>query len=538
MRYDDRLLTVLNQPAGDRRDAAVRWRQLVDLIARAGPNSASPIVARAIDEIQQQRPQIDENLRAAAARAIAALPLPLALLELFASDRLAVCAPVLASASLDEGQWRALIAVADPETSRFIETLHPELRPEPAIGPAQELEPAPPSARRSRTAPAAPDEPLDLTEPYVEAPEQAPATEHSQALHELVERIERRQRDRRAKQKSIAAKAPAPGASSLFRWECGPSGEIAWVEGAARGPLIGRSLARPEESAGNRVDPDVVRAFSLRAPFRDAVLTVAGDGPVAGEWRISGLPAFEPADGRFAGYRGVALRETHGAPLGEAVEDLLADPDSLRELVHEIKTPLNAIIGFAEIIDGQYLGPADHRYRERAAEIVGQARLLLTAIDDLDFAAKTHSASAGEQPRANLGQLVERLAPSLRELAVARGVDLDCSRAAGTMPALVEPEIADRLIFRLANAVIERAVAGEHLRLSVDSARAHYKVSVSRAAALKGLSDEQLFGSRSKTASGPLAEEFSLRLVRGLARIAGAELASSAAAISLVFKRG
>ena len=72
--------------------------------------------------------------------------------------------------------------------------------------------------------------------------------------------------------------------------------------------------------------------------------------------------------------------------------DLLADPDSLRELVHEIKTPLNAIIGFAEIIDGQYLGPADRRYRERAAEIVAQARLLLTAIDDLDFAAKVHSA--------------------------------------------------------------------------------------------------------------------------------------------------
>jgi signal transduction histidine kinase len=66
---------------------------------------------------------------------------------------------------------------------------------------------------------------------------------------------------------------------------------------------------------------------------------------------------------------------------------VLTDPDSLRELVHEIKTPLNAIMGFAEIIEGQYLGPADRGYRERAAEIWRQARLLLTAIDDLDFAA-------------------------------------------------------------------------------------------------------------------------------------------------------
>ena len=45
MRFDDRLLTVLNQPAEDRHDAAVRWRQLVDLVARAGANSASPVIA-------------------------------------------------------------------------------------------------------------------------------------------------------------------------------------------------------------------------------------------------------------------------------------------------------------------------------------------------------------------------------------------------------------------------------------------------------------------------------------------------------------
>ena len=44
MRFDDRLCTVLNEPAVDRHDAAVRWRQLVDLVARAGPNASSPIV--------------------------------------------------------------------------------------------------------------------------------------------------------------------------------------------------------------------------------------------------------------------------------------------------------------------------------------------------------------------------------------------------------------------------------------------------------------------------------------------------------------
>lgn len=84
MRFDDRLLTVLKQPAEDRHDAAVRWRQLVDLVARAGGNSASSAVSEALDAIRQEARRVDEPLRAAAARAVAALPLPFGLLEYFA----------------------------------------------------------------------------------------------------------------------------------------------------------------------------------------------------------------------------------------------------------------------------------------------------------------------------------------------------------------------------------------------------------------------------------------------------------------------
>ena len=210
------------------------------------------------------------------------------------------------------------------------------------------------------------------------------------------------------------AAEPAPGAAAplgapaLFRWECGPSGEIAWVEGAPRGSLIGRSIARPQDIEGDRLDEDVIRAFAMRAPFRDGLLVLGGDGLVSGEWKISGVPAFEPADGRFAGYRGIALRDLPAAPAPDRSQ-ILSDPDSLRELVHEIKTPLNAIIGFAEIIDGQFLGPADLRYRERAGEIVSQARILLGAIDDLDFAAKVHSAP-GEGRRVDLAELLDRAA--------------------------------------------------------------------------------------------------------------------------------
>jgi len=483
----------------------VRWRQLVDLVARAGSSSDSPMIARALDAIRADAPEVENGLRAAAARAVAALPLPLGLLEYFASDSLLVSAPVLAAATLEPAQWKALLAGADEETRKFVETLHPELAPAP---------------------------PLDLTEILVEHPAATAPSSPGPSLSDVVARIERRRRSRMVSQAAReATNGVPPGSPSLFRWECGPSGEIAWVEGAPRGPLIGRSIARGN---GDGVDQEVVRAFAIRAPFRDAPFMLRGEGLLSGEWRISGVPEFEPADGRFAGYRGVALRDAPAIAEPDGLSsDLLADPDSLRELVHEIKTPLNAIIGFAEIIDGQYLGPADHRYRERAAEIVAQAQLLLTAIDDLDFAAKVHSAGTHEQPRANIGELVEGMASSLRELATARKATLDASRTTKDCTAAIEPELADRLIFRTCGAMIERSAEGERLRLSVDRSGDHIRVSIGRPKALHGLSEDELFG-----AVGATIEGFGLRLVRGLARVAGAELSASASTVALTFPRG
>ena len=509
MRFDDRLLTVLKQPAGDRRDAAVRWRQLVDLVARAGPASASAVVDRALETIRTEAPNIDEDLRAAAARAVAARPLPIGLLEYFVSDGLSVSAPILAAATLEPAQWQSLLKVADEETRHFVEALHPEV-PLPAQS----------AGERFAEAPVAP----------VATPSPTPS------LHDVVARIERRRRTRLAQRAGTLTQVPSE-APSLFRWECGPSGDIAWVEGAPRGALIGRSIARVQEDA-DRIDEEVVRAFSMRAPFRDAEMTVSGEGLVAGEWKISGLPAFDPTDGRFAGYRGVALRGTAPVEAPDTSPEMLADPDSLRELVHEIKTPLTAIIGFAEIIEGQYLGPADYRYRKRASDIVAQARLLLSAIDDLDFAAKVHSLAAGSgERRVDLARLLDRAGDMVRrEAAVPHGVEVDVSKTIGPVLAAVEPEIAERLLVRFGSAVVGRAEAGERVRISLEQSSEQCRLSISRPAALRSLPDAQLFDAPDGAEEGLLAG-FSLRLVRGLARIAGGDLVTSRAGLTLTFPR-
>lgn len=524
VRFDDRLLTVLNQPAEDRHDAAVRWRQLVDLVARAGANSASPVTAEALDAIHRESPRVEPSVRAATARAVAALPLPFGLLEYFASEPPSVAAPVLAAATLDPGQWSALMAVADEETRAFIATLHPD-------------------ARTAASAAAEAPRERELVAAGAGGGESSPAGGSSPSLQDVIERIEHRRRLRAGEPSdAVADMTPAPaGSPALFRWECGPGGEIAWIEGAPRGPLVGRSIARQQESAGDRVDAEVVRAFAMRAPFRDAMLRVGGSGPVAGEWKISGVPAFEPGDGRFAGYRGVALRETP-VPAGAAVADVaaadvpeaLSDPDSLRELVHEIKTPLNAIMGFAEIIEGQYLGPADRGYRDRAREIGRQARLLLSAIDDLDFAAKVRSAKASGRERVDLGALVDRAASELSDIAGKRGFEVAITPARTEVPAAIEPELADRLLFRLFGALADVAMGGERLQVSADAVAGLARISISRPAALRGVSNSALFEASGNEA---FPGGFSLRLARGLARIAGGDLVSSRDLLALQFPR-
>lgn len=527
MRFDDRLITVLAQPATNAHDRAVRWRQLVELLARA-PDLSSQLALQALDEIRDKRPDIDEQLRAAAARAVARPQLAVELVAIFAADKISVSAPVLAAASLQPFQWKEVLATATVESRRFVHSLYPDLQAWGAAAPPPErVEPEPEPAVTHQAEAAQPAAPP--TGPAAPIP----------SISEVLARIENLRTERqRTQQEEVPAEqrveTPQP-ASPLFRWECGPSGEIAWVEGVPRGAMVGRSLSSPGEHNG--VDQRIQRAFAVRAPFRDAVLTISGEGTAAGEWMLSGVPAFEPADGRFAGYRGVGIRaavaEDYSVPL-EASEEEPLDEDALRELIHELRTPLNAIIGFAEIIDGQYLGPADQAYRARAAEIVEQARLLLSAIEDLDTAARIR-AFAGEGAT-DLNALLISLAPELKDRASNRGSRVDILPARTPAICSLDEGVLERLLRRFCTALIDVSVLRERLAFSVECDVGQCLVVANRPRELRGLPDSQIFG-REGEEPNVLASGFSLKLARGIAQTAGGDLRVTGDKLALVLPR-
>ena len=504
MRFDDRLATVLSQPVGSPHDRAVRWRQLVDLVARANGNSDRGLLEQAIELIRTDRPAIREPIRAAAARSIAGSPIPLALLTVFATDKLAVAAPLIASASLTGDALATLRSAASPDVRRFLDSLSrpPEADPPPVVEPQLQPEPEP-------------------------EPEPVPS------ISEVVARIERLRSSRAQPLAPPLDMPPTPPrppdypVPALFRWECGAGGEIEWVEGAPRGPLIGRSIANADPDEG--VDDCVERAFVIRAPFRDCLLELGDDGLMAGEWQISGAPAFAPGDGRFIGYRGIARRgQPEPDPLPPRMSSgLPSGHDALREMIHEIKTPLNAIIGFAEIIDGQYFGPAHRRYRERAAEIVTNARSLLEAAEDLDFVAKLQSARATSSEGTDFASFFPPFGDALLASAATLGVqlDLDAPDTAGTC--MLEPELTERLLRRFTDAILAATAPGEHLTFRVRRFDDRFGISVTRpkATILAGKEDlldpDFTIGGADRALLGL---GFSLRLINGLVGIAGGGL--------------
>lgn len=500
------------QPVADAHDRTVRWRQLVDLLSRPHDEIDGALLDAALTMVQTGMRSVPKAVRAATARSIAGRAAEPRLLAIFATDKLEVAAPLLAAAPLDEAGWATVLASANDEVSAFVSTLRSDIpKPvEPVAG-----------------------EPLEL--------------EHGPSIGEMVARIERLKTKRdvgpapplpepQPSQELVEEGAALfPVSSNLFRWECDASGQISWVEGAPRGALIGRSL--PAEDGAPR---ELVRAFTDRLPFEGTAVRLQTPA-LEGEWRLSGIPAFSPTDGRFMGFRGLAQREGVEEELTRP-EPAAAVPDAeaLRETVHEIKTPLNAIIGFAEIIDGQYLGPAHRNYRSRAAEIAAQARMLLAAIEDLDLAARLQAGGQGKAA-AELAEVLPPIAEELGNRALARDVKLRIVTTLGSLRCGVEPDLAKRMVRRLLSAAIDAAPDGQLVEVDVKEARRRITMSVSRPHSTRHLSDAQVMDPSFQAEGAEpsrLGLGFALRLVRGLARLAGGDLQLTTSEFQLILPAG
>ena len=248
-------------------------------------------------------------------------------------------------------------------------------------------------------------------------------------------------------------------------------------------------------------------------------LLSGGAAAAAGAWRISGQPVFEPASGRFAGYHGVARRPR----ADETAQPRSPGADSIRQLVHELRTPTNAIAGFAELIEREMLGPAPAVYGEGAGVIRATAVDLIDAIEDLDTTARIEGRAMELRPApAPLAPLLERVVQDLAPLAKLRGATL----ALVPVPALileVDYRAVERLLARLLAALVSCCAWGERLEvLAMRESETFVRIVFDRPRALAGVAADGLLSIDAEAevaAPGAplLGTGFALRLAQNLA---------------------
>ena len=494
MRFNDSLRTVLAAEARSALGARATYRQLVDLIARGRAPADDMLLMR----LEQLRERVPEAVRIACARSLALVDAPLPLVTAFVNDTPDVAAAALRAVRLDAADWEVLL---------------PRLGPvgRSALRHRRDL---PPSVERALESFGGADFRLGYAPAAVETASRDGAGGTRFDVADLVERIAAHQRDGDEPIRPLAS----------FRFETDAAGVIRWLDAVPRGAVIGLTLDhRAGIWAGAAVDGVASGAFRKRAPFSGARLRVPGGSAIAGEWRIAGVPMFDQATGTFTGMRGQARRPRADERAERAVErDHAAGAEGLRRLVHELRTPTNAIAGFSELIEQQLLGPVAAPYRDRASDIRRRVTDLIGAIEDLDLAARIDGHAlerrGGVTPAA---ALLQRIADDLAPLAALRGAELALPAARDAVWS-VSPHDAERLIARLLSAALSAAAPGERLTMTLVGGVGTLALALEPPAAFASRDEASLFALDDEEASRDegaplLGIGFAFRLVRNLA---------------------
>ena len=582
MIIDDRLATVLRTPLAGAPGTRTQVRQLIDLLDRQPDSQWTTAHDDALAQLGarlESLPQ-DDQARIAAEANLRSPRLVAHLAE--ASPRVAAAA--LGAARLTDAQWLALIPALSPMARgllRHRRDMGRDRTSEPArllarLGVGDSPLPLPDDYEPVAVPPVLRVVGQNAVAPVDDTPTPSPAlpprvAEEVQGISAIVRRIEAFRRNRAATAAQIltdseAARAHphlpfadgfAPPAPTAIDITLDPAGEIVSAEGGAAAMLIGHRPFTADRRAAAYCDPTTLLATRQRRPVREGRVSLEGAPAIAGDWQIDAVPCFDPGNRTFTGWRArlrrprptaepsaSALRLTPGPANDDGHDELLltqehrrpAQPhdsdDRLRQLLHELKTPINAIQGFAELIQQEILGTVAHQYRGYAASIVADAATMLAQFEAIDQLVRLES---GRQPidpgetdaRHALTTLVDRLAPLFDQ----RQANLAFQPGDEPLPLGIAPEAFEAMIWRLLSTIAAAAVPGERLTLRLGREGNTMRLAAKLPEALvTGEAGPFVDKAEGMTMLG---RGFSLRLLGAEARAAGGDVRRSARFLTL-----
>ena len=566
MHFDDRLATVLRNRATGERAGKTQFRQLIDLLGER-PQAGDPALkAAAYLRLIALAEMISVPERAKIVGETGWRFRNPELVRWFGEAHPSIAAAALYRADLSGHEWEELIPRLPirargflrhrrdlpVEAVRVLDQLGVQDRALPLPDMVQMLVDTSDAEAFAPDIPEAP-EPLVLVQPAetvpAEEPTGVPADEEitevvhtipeadtapsaipdGEGIRALVERIETFKRNRAAAPPSDAPALPMAGLDvaparkkvESFVFGTDSEGRIDWAEADIAPMVVGTVIG--SHSDGSSENEDIALTLRQRRPVRGARIVLQGASAIAGDWVVDATPRFTRSDGRFFGYAGRFRRAA-----GAALADRHAGADRLRQLLHELRTPVNAMQGYAEVIQQQVFGPTPHEYRALAATIAGDSARILAGFDELDRLARLETGALDLEPgasdfaavvRTQIKQLQSVLSPRVARF------DATIHEVAVLLPlAQQETEIiAWRFLATLAGAT----GAGETVELALKVEGDEVALRAQLPASLAATTD--LFSSEARSASSTLSAGifgagFSLRLARAEARAARGEL--------------
>lgn len=324
-----------------------------------------------------------------------------------------------------------------------------------------------------------------------------------------------------------------------FSFAADAAGRIEWAEADVAPMVVGMRLIRPARLQSGTQHSQLVRAFIQRQPIQTAPFTMDGSPSIAGEWVVDAQPRFSQIGG-FAGYVGRMRRPIEAAPAGPSPAQ--READRIRQLLHELRTPVTAVQGYSEVIQQQLFGSAPHEYRALAAAIASDAARILSGFEELDRLARLETGTMQiDEGQADIGALatrfVRQLAQVLDPRMAAIALEIDSKTP---LFATIDPDNAESLMWRLLASLGGGCEAGETLQAKLLLDDGFVRLSCDLPMQLLG--EDDLFAADARPTStainpGIFGAGFALRLARAEARAAGGNLVRDGEAITLTLPK-
>lgn len=518
MRFDDRLSTVLRQPVTGKAIARIQYRQLLDLLGTCPTGANGPQIDAAylrLAELSKTIPVTDRTAMLGEPTLRLRSPRLIAQLTEFEP---AVASAAVTAARLDEEQWLDLIP-ALPIGTRGI------VRQRRGLAPRIEAL-------------------LDRLGINHRGLPPAQTVEPIEGIGAIVRRIEQFRRTRQLEDEAAARDAPRlplddeqeekgeerPERFETFDFATDGEGRIVWSDRAIAPMAIGLRLAARDPESPVQATLGFVTAFRRRLPIRGELLRICGAPAIAGEWQADAAPRFDQPGGRFVGYNGRMRRPAPAPPEIPPSKEPDSEADRMRQILHELRTPVNAIQGFAEVIQQQLFGPTPHEYRALAATIASDSARMLAGFEELDRLVKLDSGALElESGDCDLAALVAMTVAQLEPYGAQRNSGFALEQS-GVLPVAMAWTEAERLVWRLLATLAGATAPGEVLKLRTRQHGDMARLTLRMPQSLATRDDHELFHATTAAtqqqalSAGMFGTGFALRLAAAEAKAAGGSL--------------